>query len=55
MKPHPNHPKFNQKRFKDRDLTIDEHFIIDEYGQQVMGDWENTHDEKTCRHPQRQR
>jgi spermidine synthase len=40
MKPHPNHPKFNQKRFKDRDLTIDEHFIIDEYGQQVMGDWE---------------
>ena len=35
MKPHPNHPKFNQKRFKDRDLTIDEHFIIDEYGQQV--------------------
>lgn len=40
MKPHPNHPKFNQKKFKERILRIDDHFIYDEYGQEVMGDWE---------------
>lgn len=29
-----------QKRFKERKLTISDQFIFDEYGREVMGEWE---------------